>query len=112
MRFGEKFKNLLLLYILDRVMMKLYCNATGLPFSEDMLTWEPREIPRWKQCPNYQEWHGEVMTSSGFKKDSPARYNTLRLEDLSPVFQEAVKHALPFYEKLHSVRTLPSSGVC
>ena len=87
--------------------MKMYCMATDLPFSEDMLSWESRVIPKWKECQHYQVWHGEVMTSSGFKKHSPSRSSTLRLEDLPSDYQEIVKQALPLYEKLHSVRTLP-----
>ena len=87
--------------------MKLYCNATGLSFSEDMLTWEPKVFPRWKQCQDYELSHGDIIASTGFKKYSPSKYDTLRLEDLPPEYQEAVKHALPFYEKLHSVRALP-----
>ena len=89
-------------------MLNMYCNVTGLPFSEDMLTWEPKVFPRWKQCQGYEIYHGEVIASSGFKKYSPWRSNTLQLEDIPPAYQEALEDALPFYEKLHSVRTLPA----
>ena len=88
--------------------MKTYCSATCLPFSEEMLTWEPGLFPKWKEDPCYQIWLGEVMTSSGFKKFSPSSSPTLKVKDLPCDLQEAVKHALPFYEKLHTVRTLPS----
>ena len=93
-----------------RETMEMYCKATVLPFAEHMLTWEPKAFPEWKECMYYQAWHGKVIASSGFVKHVP-RSSKTSLEDLPPEFQEAVKHALPFYEKLYSVRSVPN-GVC
>ena len=83
--------------------MEMYCRETGLPFSENMLSWEPKVLPDWEQCP---AWYRGVMKSTGFEK--AAGKSTVD-PDLLPEFQDAVKEALPYYEKLYSVRRLPIS---
>ena len=90
--------------------MEMYCKATGLPFAEHMLTWESKTFPEWKECMYYEAMHSQVIASSGFVKNT-RRSSKTSLEDLPPELQEAVKHALPFYEKLYSVRSVPN-GVC
>lgn len=87
----------------------MYCRTTGLPFAEHMLTWEPKVFPEWKECLRYQAWHGKVIASSGFVKRVPES-SKASLKDLHvpSELQEAVKHALPFYEKLYSVRSVPT----
>ena len=85
----------------------MYCKTTGLPFTEHMLTWEPKTFPEWKECVYYKAWYGKVMASSGFVKHA-ARSTKTSLNDLPPEYQEAVKHALPFYEKLRRVRSVPN----
>jgi len=49
-----------------------------------------------------------VIASSGFVKRVPES-SKASLKDLHvpSELQEAVKHALPFYEKLYSVRSVP-----
>ena len=90
--------------------MEMYCKTTGLPFTKHMLTWESKAFPEWKECVHYQAWFGKVIASSGFTKHSPGSSET-SLTDLPPEYQEAVKHALPFYEKLYRVRSVPD-GMC
>ena len=76
--------------------MTTYCNATGLPYSDKMLTWKSREFPDWMDFPHYDAWHGKVMKSTGFviEAESPQP----QLCDLLPQFQEAAVKALPYYE--------------
>ena len=75
--------------------MKIYCNATGLPYSDDMLTWKPRELP-WMDFPHFDAWHGKAMNSTGFiiRPESPLPH----VSDLLPKFQETVIKALPYFE--------------
>ena len=87
--------------------MEMYCRTTGLPYAEHMLTWEPKVFAEWKECMHYQVWHGKVMASSGFVKHVPSNSKS-SLKDLPSEIQEAVKSALPFYEKLYSVRRVPN----
>ena len=87
--------------------MEKYCQMTGLPYNEDMLTWEPSMVEDWKDCVRYDIWHGDILKSNGFFKHSP-RTSLPSITDLESAQQEAVKHALPFYEKLYSVRYVPN----
>lgn len=84
-----------------RGIMEQYCLATGLPFSEKMLTWTPGEISDWKQGNiYYKEWHGTAMMSSGFTKPNTSS----EMQPLSSDVREAVHQALPYYEAMHAVR--------
>ena len=85
--------------------MQMYCGETGLPFSESMLSWEPKTLGEWDQSP---AWYQGVMRSTGFTK-ATEKSAAVSADHLPPEFQEAVKEALPFYEKLRSVRKLPIS---
>lgn len=46
--------------------MKEYCNRTGLPYREDMLSWEAGVVPKgWEQ---WDGWHDDAINSNGLKK--------------------------------------------
>ena len=86
--------------------MEAYCRSVGLPFSEQMLTWEPKAFPDWKQYSTYEYWHQGVMASTGFTK--PTReHSQSDTDDLPPRLNDAAQNALPFYEKLMNVRITP-----
>ena len=87
--------------------MEMYCKATGLPFSEHMMRWEPKAFPEWIDCPYYQAWHGQVIESSGFKPPSSTQPGQSEFDSLPPECQEEVKRAQPYYEKLYSLRSTP-----
>ena len=86
--------------------MECYCNATGLPFNESMLTWTPGVVSDWAEnFKYYNDWHGTAMMSSGFMKQSsvtqtPSEEDLLLLKECETAIQEA----LPYYEAMHSVR--------
>ena len=84
----------------------MYCRETGLPFSEEMLTWEPKVFPQWKQYPQYHLWFESVTHSSGFIKQDTEKASKPKVE-LQPGLQAAVERALPFYDKLYGVRCIP-----
>ena len=54
----------------------MYCRETGLPFSEEMLSWEPKVFPQWKQYPQYHLWFQSVTHSSGFPPVKLARWSS------------------------------------
>ena len=84
-------------------MMQLYCSSTGLPFTEDMLTWEPGDIEEWKMFPNYLAWFRTVMYSSGFIKPKPSAPESL--SEYPKIVEECIQESLPYYEALYQVRT-------
>jgi hypothetical protein len=68
------------------------CDNIGIPFFEEMLSWEPGARPEdgvWAK-----HWYKNVHASSGFQPYQP-KENTLD-DSLKPLYQEA----LPFYKKL------------
>ena len=87
--------------------MKMYCGATGLPFTDEMLTWKPMEFPEWTECMNYMIWHGNVIRSSGFLKQTLCASQPT-MNDLPSEYKKDVERAQPFYEKLYHVRTAPT----
>lgn len=90
--------------------MKIYCNTVGLPFSDKILTWEPKLFPEWKLYPNYEFWHKSVSTSTGFMKNTERQQMEPSVH-LLPQFEDAVKKAMPYYEQLKSIRINPSKQV-
>ena len=84
-------------------MMQLYCSSAGLPYTEDMLTWEPGEIEELKEFPDYLVWHGTAMYSSGFIKPKPSAPESL--SEYPKIVEECIQESLPYYEALYQVRT-------
>ena len=89
--------------------METYCSAIGLPFSEHMLTWEPKHFLAWKTKLFHEVLHNVVAESTGFIKQSPTGNSEKSLEALPLDFQAAVKDAIPVYEKLYNVRMVPNA---
>ena len=86
--------------------MEVYCKSVGLPFSDKMVEWEPKKVFHdWKQYPMYEVWHKKVMDSTGFVKHTEKQMKSSA--DLLPEYRDAVKNALPYYEKLNSLRIIP-----
>lgn len=86
-------------------MMKLYCSATGLPFTEDMLKWEQEEIKECNWFPTYKLWYGTAMSSTGFMK--PKLSSEEPLSNYPKIVEECVRDELPYYEALYEVRAKP-----
>lgn len=78
--------------------MAAYCEAVGLPFVPEALTWEPGERPEWSRS---GRWHVEASASSRFEQ--PERQYTHTTETSEELAALAAYH-LPFYEKLHVQR--------
>ena len=84
-------------------MMQLYCSSTGLPFTEDMLTWEPGDVEEWNHGRKYDVWHRTAMYSSGFIKPKPSAPESL--SEYPKIVEECIQESLPYYEALYQVRT-------
>ena len=83
-------------------MMQLYCSSTELPFTEDMLTWEPGDIKEWNHGRKYDIWHRTAMYSSGFIKPKPSAPESL--SEYPKIVEECIQESLPYYEALYQVR--------
>ena len=86
--------------------MKLYCSSTGLPFTEDMLTWEPGDIEEWNYGRTYDIWQRTAMYSSGFIKPKPSAPESL--SEYPKIVEECIQESLPYYEALYQARTCPA----
>ena len=87
-------------------MMQIYCEAAGLPYQENMTSWEPKAVPEWDI---WDGWHDAVLKSSGLiqkrrsqslEKRSSFDYER---EDVVHVFNES----LACYEALYEKRLRP-----
>ena len=82
-----------------RSVLSSLCDSVGVPFSEDMLSWEPG--PR--DCDGIwaKNWYSSVWRSSGFFPHTP------REGDLSAALSAVLEEATPIYEELRSRRIKP-----
>ena len=97
-------------------MMRYYCQTTGLPFKESMVTWKPancRDL-NWHCCRALRfmnwlmQWYEGALKSSGFKKPS-ARH--IDVESLQPDVKLAIEVSQPHYDFMYSQRVqLDSTG--
>ena len=55
---------------------------------------------------NFMIWHGDVIRSSGYVKQTPCASQPT-VNDLPSKYKKDVERALPFYE--YHVRTVPTS---
>ncbi|XP_033111292.1 branched-chain-amino-acid aminotransferase-like protein 2 [Anneissia japonica] len=93
-------------------MMKIYCQATGIPFRRSMLSWKPRGIRQmdW-QCSSILNicawllgWYDNALNSNGFRKSrSPTRIPKKSM--LPPDIRKAVEISEPYYKLLYDERT-------
>ena len=72
-----------------------YCEALGIPFIPEALSWEPREVPEWEI---WEEWHEDAQNSTGIGKlpREPV--------ELPEELEEVYRRCLPYYEALHAKR--------
>eukprot|EP00931_Biecheleriopsis_adriatica_P118924 TRINITY_DN94228_c0_g1_i1.p1 TRINITY_DN94228_c0_g1~~TRINITY_DN94228_c0_g1_i1.p1 ORF type:complete len:334 (-),score=68.95 TRINITY_DN94228_c0_g1_i1:42-980(-) len=70
-------------------MLKMYCDATGLPYKEGMTSWTPGPVDGWEAWPG---WHDDAIKSSGLiqrKVPKPAPQ-----EEEIAAMPEKVRHAI------------------
>jgi len=77
-------------------MLRLLCDAVGVPFSEKMLNWPPGR--RSTDGVWAKHWYGSVETSTGF---APYRPETTVVSNALRPVAEACE---PYYRRLHAIR--------
>ena len=81
--------------------VKAYCNAVGIPFLPESLTWEQREPEEWR---SWEEWHKDAIASTGIQKDME-KFD-MSIDDV-PKLRSYYEYNLPFYEALNKHRISP-----
>ncbi|ABG03742.1 conserved hypothetical protein [Rubrobacter xylanophilus DSM 9941] len=75
--------------------VRAYCEALGIPFDPEALSWEPRKVPEWRR---WEEWHTEAQESTGIEEIPQGK------APLPPELRPAYEHCLPYYRELHARR--------
>jgi hypothetical protein len=78
---------------------RAYCEALGIPFAPEALSWEVREVPEWRI---WDAWHTAAKESTGIGRVSR------RETALPPELEETYERCLPYYEKLRARRLRPA----
>ncbi len=88
--------------------MRAYCEATGIPFSKDMLEWEPGPVADWGIWPG---WHDNIIQSSGFKRRGEERKekDAKEEEQLPDIVMQAIEKCMPIYQQFYEKRIMPKS---
>ena len=85
--------------------MRSYCNATGLVYTDDMLTWTPGIVEDWKKVnPHYMIFHKAAMFSSGFTKPTDSTSPPMNIDELPTDVKEILQDAMTCYEEMYSAR--------
>ncbi len=81
-------------------MVEAYCNAVGIPYIEEALSWEPgdREEVSWYDGGS---WHANLRDSDGLKPQ-PRRY--IDISDAPDKIKSIYETVLPHYEHLYAHR--------
>eukprot|EP01147_Barroeca_monosierra_P002491 gene2491-5421_t len=79
-------------------MLHAYCTATGLPFSEDMLTWDARPMPAWNVWPG---WHDDALKSTGLVQRAHKKSPPL-VSDVIEFMRADTKHCPSTCDDLHN----------
>jgi hypothetical protein len=74
--------------------IQAYCDAVGIPFKPEALSWQPRMEESWRRT---GKWHETASKTSGF-----VRTDNSDLPDIkgNPLLTSYLDYHLPFYEKL------------
>jgi hypothetical protein len=86
-------------------MVAKYCDAIGIPFIAEALSWEPgsRSEVLWYDG-NDSIWHESLKNSDGLKAQ-PRK--PIDIDDLPPRLQSLYQDFLPHYHHLHAHRLRP-----
>ena len=97
-------------------MMKKYCQFTGIPFDEKMLSWEPKKMSEmtWHSAKVLRlanwlmGWYNGALKSTQFQKPSVPR--KIDFETLSEDVRTAIDVTTPYYRYLYEFRLRPDSS--
>ncbi len=90
-------------------MVAHYCDAVGIPFIAEALSWEPgsRSEVLWYDGDD-NIWHETLKHSNGLK---PQPRRDIEPNDLSPRSQQLYRDFLPHYRHLYDHRLRPKPGI-
>ena len=78
--------------------MRSYCEAVGLPFAPDSLSWESGVRPEWERT---ARWHEEASASTGFVRPADRDRHGLSADPEVVAFTAAHQ---PYYDRLYEAR--------
>jgi len=83
-----------------QAIVEAYCNAVGIPYIEEALSWKPgnREEVSWYDSGS---WHGNLRNSDGLK---PQPRKTIDISDAPDRVKEIYDICFPHYQYLHHHR--------
>ena len=85
--------------------MRSYCNATGLVYTDDMLTWTPGIVEDWKkENPYHMAFHKTAMFSSGFTKPTDSTSPPMNIDELPTDVKEILQDAMTCYQEMYCDR--------
>ncbi|XP_038068655.1 branched-chain-amino-acid aminotransferase-like protein 2 [Patiria miniata] len=96
-------------------MMRQYCQFTGMPFKESMVSWKPAKCGdlQW-HCSKalramnwFMQWYEGALKSSGFKKPAPRHID---VESLSADVRLAIEVSQPHYDYMFAQRFIMNSN--
>jgi len=87
------------------VMMKMYCEAVGLKYKPEMISWPLDNEPPSNGVVS-EGWNDRVKETTGFEKSLVIKPLPLD-EDLPDIVKETIKEQMPYYESLYALRLKP-----
>ncbi|WP_052863961.1 sulfotransferase-like domain-containing protein [Streptomyces niger] len=89
--------------LLDRPVetVRAYCEAVGIPFLPDALSWQPGMRPEWQST---SKWHRSTSRTAGFARSSDGGAEAVEAD---PTLRAYRDYHRPYYEKLRAVALRP-----
>lgn len=81
--------------------VRAYCEAVGIPFRPEALSWQPGMRPEWQST---SKWHRSTSETSGFARSRSDGAGTVEADPVLRAFRD---HHQPYYEKLRAVALRP-----
>jgi len=82
-------------------MTRAFCDAMGIPFIPDALTWEPGGDPSEHSWWDGGSFHANLAKSTGLK---PQKRKYIELSDTPPRVQQVYRRMKPHYDRLYARR--------
>lgn len=78
-----------------------YCEAVGIPFVPEALSWQPGMRSEWQST---SKWHQSTSQTAGFARSSSASAEAV---EANPTLRAFRDHHMPYYEKLRAAALRP-----
>ncbi|MFH8842323.1 sulfotransferase family protein [Streptomyces sp. NPDC017868] len=81
--------------------VRAYCEAVGIPFVPEALSWQPGMRSEWQST---SKWHQSTSQTAGFARSSGAAVETVAAD---PKLSAYLDYHMPYYEKLRAAALRP-----